>query len=156
MMLRQLAAPTLIAIFLALVSIRGHVESNDAFMAFWSRVLANRSAIVVELDPAADGISVAQDGANAAIWLSAVATSFQMPIHVSAARAESDPRICVIRLSEVEHPPPGARFTRIGDATLALTPGHNLLIVGQSSRALVLAVQRISSPETFPPLRNAF
>ena len=57
MLLWQLAAPTLIAIFLALIAVRGRVASNDAYMAFWSRLLTNRSAIVVELDPAADGVS---------------------------------------------------------------------------------------------------
>ena len=84
------------------------------------------------------------------MWFSTVATSFQLPIHMSAEHAGSNPKVCVIRLSRMEHPPAGVGSTRIGEATLVYTPGRNLLLVSDNSSALLRAVQSLSSRDTFP------
>jgi hypothetical protein len=152
MLLWQLAAPTLVALFLALGVIRARVESNDSFTAFWSKLLAHRSSILVELDPAADGTSVSPEMAEAAMWFSTVATSFQLPIRMSAGRERSSPSVCVIRLSTIERPPSGVHTLRIGAATLASASGADLLLVSDNPSELRRAVQSLSSREAFPAI----
>jgi len=46
----QLAAPSLLAIFLALIAVRGDMESNDSFSRFWNRALAGRTEIAILVD----------------------------------------------------------------------------------------------------------
>jgi hypothetical protein len=50
MRLWQLALPSLFAVFLALIAIRGEVESNDSFSRFWDRALAGRTQITIAVD----------------------------------------------------------------------------------------------------------
>lgn len=153
MLIWQLAAPTLIALFIALAIIRGRVESNDSFTAFWSKLLANRGSIIVEVDPAKDGVSISPEMAEAAMWFSTVATSFQLPIRISAGHEPASARICVIRLSTTEFPPPGARTERVGDATLASGDGADLLLFSSNATGLRRAVQTLSSREDFPAIQ---
>ncbi len=153
MLLRQLAAPTLVALFIALAVIRARVETHDAFTAFWSKLLANRSEIVVEVDPAADGVSIPPQMADAAMWFSAVAASFELPIRISAGRDRSTRGVCVIRLSTKDPPAPGARTHPIGDATLSSGDGADLILFSDNPNQLRRAVQSLSSRKDFPVAR---
>jgi hypothetical protein len=80
MSLWQLATPTAIAIFLAILAIRFGAEANDEYSRFWSQLLAHRTAIRVSLgEPDATG-RLPQDLANSALPFSKVARDWQVPI----------------------------------------------------------------------------
>jgi hypothetical protein len=153
LLLRQLAAPTLVALFIALAVIRARVETDDAFTAFWSKLLADRSEIVVEVDPAADGISIPPKMADAAMWFSSVAASFELPIRISPGGDRSTRSVCVIRLSMKDRPAPGARTHQIGDATVSSGDGADLILFSENANQLRRAVQSLSSREDFPVAR---
>src|SRR5580658_5876168 len=57
MLLWQLAAPTIFAAFLALMAIRGGVESSDAFARFWNQAMAGRTEIAIAVD-SGEGASI--------------------------------------------------------------------------------------------------
>jgi len=70
MLVWQSAAPTLFALFLALLAIRADVEANDSFSRLWSSALAYRSEIVVAVDPASDAYPMSPAMAEIALPLS--------------------------------------------------------------------------------------
>jgi hypothetical protein len=154
MLLRQLSAPTVVALFLALIAIRVQVDGNDSFTQFWSGLLIGRNEILVQLDPAPDGVSISPALAEAATPISAVAASFQVPFHMSAgARDRRTPEAFVIRLSTLEHPPYGERSQRVGEATLSYGPGATLWLTGESAGTLAKAVAILATRDKFPDLR---
>jgi hypothetical protein len=145
----QLAAPTLIAIFLALVAIRGGVESDDAFARFWNRALARCSQIAVVLDaegaPAPSAAMI-----DAALPIERLGDVFQLPVHVVAADNPSPPGALVIRLSTASDAPT-ARAVRIGAALLTSSPEqHWMRLSAASPEALHSAVQILTSRSGFP------
>ena len=155
MLLWQLATPTIIALFLALIAIRVDVDTSDSFSRFWSKVLANRSQIVVEVDPAPDGVSISPAMAEAALPLSMIASSFQVPIHFATARQPLDPRVCVIRLSTTARPPSQASSWNVAGATVfhASKGDQVLWLFGLDPETLTRAVQSISDRSGFPEIR---
>jgi len=155
MLLWQLATPTIIALFLALIAIRVDVDTSDSFSRFWSKVLANRSQIVVEVDPAPDGVSISPAMAEAALPLSMIASSFQVPIHFATARQPLDPRVCVIRLSTTARPPSQASSWNVAGATVFHTSNGDqvLWLFGRDPETLTRAVQSISDRSGFPEIR---
>src|SRR5580658_2081167 len=88
MLLWQLAAPTLFAAFLALLAIRGGVESSDAFSRFWNQALAGRTEIAIAVD-AGDGSSISPAMADAAMPFEALADALQRPVHIIAASSQA-------------------------------------------------------------------
>ncbi len=154
MLLRQLSAPTVVALFLALIAIRVQVDGNDAFTRFWSSVLTGRDAIVVQLDAAPDGISISPALAEAATPLSTIASSFQVPFHMFAGSGvRRDPQEFLIRLSTVERPPQEKQSQRVGDATLYYGAGATLWLTGESAATLAKAVGILTTHDRFPDLR---
>jgi hypothetical protein len=155
MLLWQLAAPTIIALFLALIAIRVDVDTSDSFSRFWSKVLANRSQIVVVVDPAPDGVSISPAMAEAALPLSMIASSFQVPIHFAIARQPLNPRVCVIRLSTRARPPSQASSWNVAGATVFYdSRGDQVLwLFGRDPETLTRAVQSISDRSGFPEIR---
>ena len=156
MLFWQLAAPTFIALFVALIAIRADVETSDSFSRFWSKVLANRSEIVVEVDTASDGVSVSPAMAEAAMPLSMIASSFQVPIHIAGvARQPFDPRVCVVRLSTTARPSSRTSSSNVARATLFYAPEGNyvLWLFGENPEILTRAVQSLSNRSGFPEIR---
>lgn len=154
MSLWQLAAPTVFALFLALVAIRADVDTSDSFSRFWSRVLANRSQIVVEVDPAPDGVSISPAMAEAALSLSTIGSSFQVPIHIAAAGQPVDPRVCVVRLSTTTRPPfPASSWNLAGGTLFYGSKGNQgLWLYARDSETLTRAVQSLSDRTGFPEI----
>jgi hypothetical protein len=150
----QLAAPTVFALFLAVIAIRADVDASDSFSRFWSRVLANRSQLVVEVDPAPDGVSISPAMAEAALSFSNIASSFQVPIHIVAARQLADPRAGVIRLSTTTRPPFPASSWSVAGATLFYASKGNpvLWLFARDSETLTRAVQSLSDRTGFPEI----
>src|SRR5208283_3458438 len=71
----QLAVPSLFAVFLALIAIRGEVESRDSFSRFWNNALAGRTQITIAVD--ADGASsISPAIADAAMPFESLASVF--------------------------------------------------------------------------------
>ena len=157
MPLAQLSAPTIVALFLALIAIRIQSDTGDGFQRFWSGLLTDRTQILVQLDAAPDGVSISPAMAEAAMPFSTVAASFQLPFHMSAAHASTGSSICVIRLSTSEHPPSGAggRSERVGDAMLFYTPRSRpeLWLTGETTGSLARAVQVLATRDRFPEIR---
>jgi hypothetical protein len=81
MLLWQLAPPTLVAVFLALVAIRGRLESGDAFSRFPNRAMLGRSAITVVLDSETVG-AISPAMASAALPSKGSPKMLQVPVHV--------------------------------------------------------------------------
>jgi len=135
MLLWQLAVPTLVAVFLSLVAIRGGVESGDAFSRFWDRAMAGRSGIAVVLDAEADG-SISPAMADAALPIERLSEVLQVPVHLRPADSIVGPESYVIRLSLKERPS-GGRWVHVGSAAVAL--------VGEGNRAMWLWAE---TPET--------
>jgi hypothetical protein len=94
----QLATPTLIAIFLALVAIRGGVESDDAFSRFWDHAMAGRNAISVVPDGESES-AVPSAVAEAAMPIERLADAFQMPVRLATAGSKIASGAFVIHLS---------------------------------------------------------
>jgi hypothetical protein len=156
MRLWQLALPTVFALFLALFSIRSDADTSDSFMRFWSRMLAGRSAIVVQIDAAGNKSSISPAMAEVAMPLALVGMSFQVPVHLTVATHRAlDPRVCVIRLSTAERPPTGTVEWTLG-AVHVFRPASGspaLWLVGQSAEEIGLAVERLCARSAFPELR---
>jgi hypothetical protein len=158
MPLAQLCAPTIVALFVALIAIRIQSDmgagAGDAFTRFWSGLLMDRNQILVQLDAAPDGVSISPAMAEAAMPISRVAASFQLPFHMSAARGQAvGSSACVIRLSTSEHPE--GRGERFGDALLFYDPGSrsDLWVTGETVGSLARAVQTLATRDGFPEIR---
>lgn len=76
----QMAAPTAIALFLALVAIRFGVRSDDAYSRFWAHLLAHRNSIQITLNGGNRPGWISQDLASSALPFSEVAREWQVPI----------------------------------------------------------------------------
>lgn len=150
MLLRQLAAPTLIAVFLALIAIRADVESSDGFSRFWNQAMVGRTDIVVELDSQA-GASVSPLMADAAMPLERLAGALHVPVHVVAAGGAEHPTSCIIRLSLTSWPP-GREALRIGRAAVfrGSVRGPAVWVWAESAEALRSAAQVLTSRSGFP------
>jgi hypothetical protein len=170
MSLAQLSAPTIVALFLALIAIRIQADTGDGFQRFWSGLLTDRNQILVQVDAAADGVSISPTMAEAAIPISAVAASFHLPFHMSAARLSyaqttggqtplqtAGSSALIIRLSTNEYPPSGltGHSERVGDALISYTPGSRpgLWLTGETTGSLARAVQALATRDRFPDLR---
>ena len=148
MKLWQLAAPSLVAVFLALIAIRGDVDSSDSFSHFWNRALAGRSAITIALDADAAG-AISPALADAAMPLESLAVVFQIPVHIAAVGA-TPPGSCVIRMSTRERPP-GREWLRVGGASVyRAQDGAALWLWADSAEKLRGAAQTIGSRSGFP------
>ena len=147
----QLAAPTLISIFLILVAIRGGVDSNDAFSRFWDKEMAGRTsiAVVVDSEPGTAAISPAM--ADAAMPIERLADSLQVPVHLIAAGTRQSPGAYTIRISTVERPA-GHRALRLGNATLLYGEPreHEVWLWAHTVDALRTAARTLTSRSGFP------
>ena len=155
MLLWQLAAPTLFALFLVLMAIRADVEANDSFSRFWSTALAGRSEIMVEVDPASDGVSISPAMAEIALPLSMIASPFRIPIHIAAAgRQPSDPRACVVRLSMISRPSSETNSWNVAGATLFYVSNGNrvLWLFARDAETLTRAAQSLADRSVFPEI----
>ena len=155
MLLWQLAAPTLFALFLVLIAIRADVATNDSFSRFWSTVLADRNEIVVVVDPASDGVSISPAMAEIALPLSIIASSFQVPLHIAAAgRQPFGPRACVVRLSMISRPSSETSSWNVVGATLSYaSKGDRVLwLFAPNTETLTSAVQSLADRSVFPEI----
>ena len=151
MLLWQLAAPTLIAVSLALVAIRGGVESSDAFSRFWDRAMAGRSGIAVVLDSETGG-SISLAMADAALPIERLSELLQVPVHVWPAGASVRPESYVIRLS-LKQRPLDSRLFRVGSAVASLgTRGDRLWLWAETPEALRAAAGALTTRSGFPAI----
>lgn len=152
----QLASPTVIALFLALVAIRFDTETSDAFTLFWRATIADAKEIFVEVDPAADGQSISPAIAEAALPLAAVGTSFQIPVHLgTVAPQPHSPRLCVIRLTTGRAPATSKQNWRIGGVRVFYcVDGESVLwLVGSTPEELKWGLQALAMHSSFPGFR---
>jgi hypothetical protein len=152
MTLWQLAAPTLVAVFLALIAIRAGVESNDAFSRFWNQAMAGRTEIVVAVDASA-GASITPAMADAAMPLEALAGALQVPVHLVAAGSRPPVGSCVIRMSLTEKPA-GREAFRWGTATVFRGGSGEpaVWLWAANAEALRSAAQALTSRSGFPEI----
>jgi hypothetical protein len=148
----QLAAPSLLAIFLALIAVRGDVESNDSFSRFWNQAIAGRTEIVIAVD--GDGpSSVSPAMADAAMPLESLATVFQVPVHIVLADGLAQAsRSCVIRLSLRQQPPEPVLLRLHGAAVFRGHDGAALWLWADNTEHLRSAVQTLASRSGFPEI----
>jgi len=153
MRLWQLAAPSLVAAFLALIAIRGDVESNDSFSRFWDRALAGRTEVVIAVD--ADGpSSISPAMADAAMPLESLATVFQLPVHIAVAdRQIPGPRSYVIRISMRQRPSERALLYLNGATVFRGRDGASLWLWADSADKLRSAAQTLASRSGFPEIQ---
>ncbi|MGA7240486.1 MAG: hypothetical protein WBY44_32685 [Bryobacteraceae bacterium] len=151
MQLWQLAAPCLFAVFLALIAIRGDVESNDSFSRFWSHALAGRTAISIVVD--ADGAGISPALADAAMPFEALAAVFQAPVHIVAARSSPAPGSCVIRMSMLQKPTETPLLRINGAAVFRGEEGAALWLWADSAEKLRSAAQTLASRSEFPEIQ---
>lgn len=152
----QLVAPTLCALFMVLIAIRSDADTSDSFTHFWSRALANRNQIVVEVEASGDAESISPAMADAALPFSLVGASFQVPVHIRAAAGHPiDRSVCVIRLSTGTQPPASAREWEIaGVKVFYLDEGGQVLwLIGKGPEEIARAAQSLSSRSGFPNIR---
>jgi hypothetical protein len=152
MQLRQLAAPSLVAVFLALIAIRGDVESSDSFSRFWNHALAGKTAISIAVD--ADGpASISQALADAAMPLESLAAIFQMPVHIVLAdRLALTPGSCVIRLSMRQKPAEPSLLRLNGAVVFRGHDGAALWLWADSAEELRSAAQTLTTRSGFPEI----
>jgi hypothetical protein len=152
MLLWQLAAPTLIAVFLALVAIRGGVESNDAFSRFWDHAMDGNTQIAVVVD-SENGESISPVRADAAMPIERLADELQVPVRVVAAGSKPGARTFVIRLSLSEKPP-GRQSLALGAASVFRggPREHAVWLWAENPEALRAAAQMLTSRSGFPEL----
>ncbi|SPF40446.1 hypothetical protein SBA4_2510019 [Candidatus Sulfopaludibacter sp. SbA4] len=150
----QLAAPSLVAIFLALISIRGGVESNDSFSRFWNHALAGGTAIVIAVDADADNSSsISPAMADAAMPFESLASAFELPVHIVAAdRQAPAARSCVIRISTRHKPSERALLYLNGAAVFRGQDGAELWLWADSAEKLRSAAQTLASRSGFPEI----
>ena len=150
MLLWQLATPTLIAAFLALLSIRGDVESNDAFSRFWNLALAGGKEIVVAVDSDPGGAISAQM-ADAALPFERLAGALQVPVHIVAACTERPSRAFVVRLSLRQKPVGRESFHLAHSEVFRGNPRDpTIWLWGENAEALRAAALSLSSRSSFP------
>jgi hypothetical protein len=149
MLFWQLAAPTLVAVFLALAVIRTNVETSDTFSRFWDQAIAGRTEIDVEVDSGA-GTLIPTAMADAALPFERLSGEFP-PVHVTAAGAKHAAGACVIRLSLTEKPAGKTAF-RLGRALVFRgdAGGPVVWVWGEDPEALRVAAQRLTSRPGFP------
>jgi hypothetical protein len=149
MLLWQLAAPTLIAIFLTLVVVRGGVESYDAFSRFWDQAMAGRTSIAVEVD-SVDDSSISPPMADAAMPMERLADMLRVPVHIVAARSGENRGALVVRLSLVDKPA-GWKPLHLGAAIL-FRGDHAVWVWAANPEALRAAAQTLTSRTGFPEI----
>jgi hypothetical protein len=150
MLFWQLAAPTFIAIFLALVVVRGGVESHDAFSRFWDQAMTGRTSLAVVVD-AVSGHAISPAMADAALPMERLADMLRVPVHVVAADSSAERGAYVIRLS-LTGKPAGGRPLRLGAA--AIFRGERVLwIWAENAEALRAAAQTLTSRTEFPEIQ---
>jgi hypothetical protein len=152
MRLWQLAAPSLLAMFLVLVAVRGDVESNDSFSRFWNPALAGRTGIAIIVD--ADGpSSISPAMADAAMPLEALAAVFQVPVRIVAAdRQAPAPGSYVIRMSLRQEPSEPALLRLNGASVFRSRNGGTLWLWADTAEHLRSAAQTLASRSGFPDL----
>jgi hypothetical protein len=150
MKLWQLAAPSLVAVFLALIAIRGDVESSDSFSRFWNQALAGRSAVTIALDGDSEG-KISPALADAALPLESLAVVFQVPVHIVATGAPASGS-CVIRMSMREKPAKRAWLRVNGASVYRRREGAALWLWADSVEKLRAAAQTLSSRSEFPDI----
>ena len=152
LLLWQLAAPTLVAVFLALVAIRGGVESSDAFSRFWDQAMAGRTEVRVLVD-SDRGSFISPASADAALPFARLSDALQVPVHIVGAGGGQDHGAYVIRLSLREKPAARQSF-RLGSATIFRTaPGeHAIWLWAENTEALRAAAQMLTSRSSFPEI----
>jgi hypothetical protein len=148
----QLAAPSLLAIFLALIALRGDVESNDSFSRFWNQVIAGRAEIVIAVD--GDGpSSISPALADAAMPFESLASVFQVPVHiVAAAPLAPASRSCVIRMSMRQEPSEPILLRLNGAILFRGYDGVALWLWADSAERLRSAALTLASRSGFPEL----
>jgi len=148
----QLAAPTFFSIFLALVVVRGGVESNDAFSRFWDQAMAGRTNIAVVLD-SQSGSSISPAMADADMAIARLADMLHVPVHILAADGAESRGAYVVRLSLTEKPG-GRRPYRLGSATLfrGEPEDHAVWLWAENPEALRAAAQILTSRTGFPEI----
>jgi hypothetical protein len=157
MLLRQLAAPTILAAFLALMAIRGGVESSDSFSRFWNQAMAGRTEIAIAVD-AGEGTSISPAMADAALPLEALANALQAPVHIIAAGSKTPPaKYCVIRLSLTQRPSERAAFLLNGASVFRGRDGGNdgrpaIWLWAENAETLRSAAMSLSSRSGFPEM----
>jgi hypothetical protein len=154
MLLWQLAAPTLFAAFLALLAIRGGVESSDAFSRFWNQAMTGRTEIAIAVD-AGEGSAISPAMADAAMPFEALADALQKPVHIVAAGSEtsSSSRYCVIRLSLTQRPPQRADFLLNGASVFRSGYGRPAIwLWAENAETLRSAAISLSSRSAFPEI----
>ncbi|MGA3235892.1 MAG: hypothetical protein ABSG03_06300 [Bryobacteraceae bacterium] len=158
MLLWQLAAPTLFAAFLALMAIRGGVESSDAFSRFWNQAMAGRTEIAIAVD-AGQGTSISPAMADAAMPFEALAGALQAPVHIVAAGSKTaSTKYCVIRLSLTERPPGRAAFLLNGVSVFRGQDGGGsgrpaIWLWAENVEKLRSAAMSLSTRSGFPEIR---
>jgi len=152
MLLWQLAAPTLVAIFMALVVVRGSIDSSDAFSRFWDRAMAGRSNILVVVD-SESGSAISSAMADAAMPIERLADMLHVPVHIVASDGVGNPGACLVRMSLTERPA-GRRGFRLGDATLyrGQNGGHAVWLWAENADALRAAALILTSRSGFPEI----
>lgn len=152
MELWQLAAPSLVAVFLALIAIRGDVESSDSFSRFWNHALAGRTAISIVVD--ADGPSgISPALADAAMPFEVLAGLFQVPVHIVASGRMPAAGSCVIHISMRQKPSEPA-LLRVNGAALFHGEGDDALwLWADSAEKLRSAAQTLASRSEFPEVQ---
>jgi hypothetical protein len=152
MVFRQLAAPTLIALFMTLVVVRGGVESSDAFSRFWDQAMAGRTSIAVVVD-SESGSAISPAMADAAMPIERLADMLHVPVHIVAAGGVENRGAYVVRLSLTEKPI-GQRPLRLAGATMFRgTPReHAVWLWAENADALRSAAQTLTSRSGFPEI----
>jgi len=150
MLLWQLAAPTVVAVFLALVAIRGGVESSDAFSLFWDRGMAGRTEIAVLVDAQSDGL-ISPEMADAALPFERLSEVLQVPVHLRSASARVGQESFLIRLS-LRQKPLGPEWVRVGSGTGAIVgkTDHAIWLWAESPDALRAAARALTTRAGFP------
>ena len=149
----QLAVPSLFAVFLALIAIRGEVESNDSFSRFWDHALAGRTQITIAVD--ADGASsISPAMADAAMPFESLASVFELPVHIVAAerQAPASPS-CVIRMSVRQKPSAPALLHLNGADVFRGQESSTLWLWAETADKLRSAAQTLASRSGFPDLQ---
>jgi hypothetical protein len=152
MRLWQLAAPSLFALFLVLIAIRGDVESNDSFSRFWNHALAGRTEISIVVD--GDGpASISPAMADAAMPFESLATVFQIPVHIATAdRQTPASHSCIIRISTQQRPAEPALLQVNGAALYRGQNGAALWLWADTAEKLRSATQTLASRSGFPEI----
>ncbi|HVP46194.1 MAG TPA: hypothetical protein VMT32_06415 [Bryobacteraceae bacterium] len=152
MLLWQLAAPTLVAIFLALVAFRGGVESTDAFSRFWNQAMAGKTEIAVVIDSDTD-TSISPAMADAAMPIATLAETLQVPVRIVAADAGHIPGAYVVRLS-LNKWLSGRTLLHLGHASLIreTTGEQSLWLCADTPDELRTAAQMLTSHSAFPSI----